>query len=135
MSNKLLITHNLNPNSMLVVMDLGHINAPSLAIINPELSNLSSFGEITLIAKSKYLPELNNKSIKAFASDAYTSRNPSLHMIFDENDVRNIFNRFHQDYKNNNNIVNDKIEFTNEKLINKIINLNNNWELIEIQFI
>ena len=111
---------------MLVVMDLGHINAPSLAIINPELSNLSSFGEITLIAKSKYLPELNNKSIKAFASDAYTPRNPSLHMIFDENDVRNIFNRFHQDYKNNNNIVNDKIEFTNEKLINKIINLNNN---------
>ena len=72
--------HNLTENNLENVLNQGGLAVPSIAIINTDFP-FSSFGDISLIADKSFIdPKI--KSNKAYASDSYSIRYPSVSYFY-----------------------------------------------------
>jgi hypothetical protein len=83
--DEMLVTHNITPDKLQMVQELGGMPVPSLGISKlssfKDYNPLEKFGDITLIGnKGLATPSRNNP---VFAADAYTVRKPNLETRLD----------------------------------------------------
>jgi hypothetical protein len=85
----LIVTHNLSSENILAAADLGGLAAPSIATIRTDISDFSSFGEVSLLADRLLL-----KSSKAhtFDADIYSPRQPRPTYDIDLTKFNNLLN-------------------------------------------
>jgi hypothetical protein len=76
-NERLLAVHNLSVSNLLNVDKQGGLAVPSIAVIDSQ-NPFSSFGEITLVADKSLIDPKTSRSNKAFASDSYSIRYPSV---------------------------------------------------------
>ena len=69
----LFVAHNLSANNILAAADLGGLAAPSIAVARSDVSDFSSFGEVTLLADPTFLED---SKIRTFDADIYSPRQP-----------------------------------------------------------
>lgn len=87
--------HNITPEKLAKVQDVGGMPVPSIAISNIE-NPMEGFGQISLIGtKNMATPSRNNP---VWAVDAYTSRSPNIEHFFDKKSSSNL-NKLFSDVK------------------------------------
>lgn len=69
----LIVAHNLRSEGVLAAAELGGLAAPSIAVVRAEISDFTSYGEITLLADPLLL---SGKSMPTFDADIYSPRQP-----------------------------------------------------------
>ena len=69
----LIVTHNISETGLKHAIELGGLAAPSLAVVNTDVQELSGFGEITLIPKPDILDVRDSRT---FDADIYSARQP-----------------------------------------------------------
>ena len=74
--NNLIAVHNLSAENLLHVNKMGALPAPSIAIVDSHKADFSSFGEISLIAKSKLVDNSADSTARTFDADIYSPRQP-----------------------------------------------------------
>lgn len=79
----LLVVHNITSEGVLAATELGGLAAPSIAVIRSEVSDFSSYGEITLVADPLFI---TGKDMPTYDADIYSPRQPRP--IFDINEKK-----------------------------------------------
>jgi predicted nucleotidyltransferase len=69
----LFVAHNLSAENIIAAEELGGLAAPSLAVARADISDFSSFGEVTLLADPSLLED---PKARTFDADIYSPRQP-----------------------------------------------------------
>lgn len=81
----LVVMHNITEKGLRKANELGGLAAPSIAVANVDKGGFDNFGEITLIAKPELL---NDKKIRTFDADIYSSRQPRPDEVLNDKKIK-----------------------------------------------
>lgn len=77
-ARKLLAVHNTSPGALRQINELGGFAVPSIAVVRPEVSSFTNFGEISLVARPDMIDPRNSAKSKVFNADVYSPRFPPM---------------------------------------------------------
>lgn len=70
--------HNISEDKLRKALKLGGLANPSLAVVDTDKNDHSSFGEISLIAPSSLVDKRSGRTAGTWSTDAYTQRYPQV---------------------------------------------------------
>lgn len=97
--------HNLTGPNVRFAKMLGGLPVPSMAIVNPEVSDFTGFGDITLIAPPELIDPKKNKASKIFDADVYSARVPKMSSYLTNESKRAIHDYFRDVFPPGNDFV------------------------------
>lgn len=92
--NRLITVHNLTEKNLWFADRIGGLSNPSMAVIDPEKTDFSGFGDISLIPSKEIL-----YGEKTHLADAYSPRFPSVHQTMPYDDFKKMEEELQPFYK------------------------------------